>query len=82
MIRAVWYADGGGGAPRGRAPPISSFTGGQNDLHFGVDMGVTALFSLAIYYFALSRRLPADMVRERLQSGADEVENLEGTGAT
>lgn len=26
---------------------FSSFTGGKNDLHFGVDMAVTAVFSLA-----------------------------------
>ena len=39
---------------------LSSFEGGKNVLHFGVDMAVTAGFSLVIYYFALSRRLPAE----------------------
>jgi hypothetical protein len=37
-------------------------------------MGVTAVFSLAIYAFAMSRRLPDDVARERLQSGADELD--------
>jgi hypothetical protein len=53
---------------------LSSFDG-QNDLHFGVDMAVTAAFSLVMYYFALSRRLPDDVARERLRSGADELES-------
>jgi amino acid transporter len=54
---------------------ISSFEGGKNYLHFGVDMAVTAAFSLAIYYFALRCRLPDDLVRERLESGSDELED-------
>ena len=53
---------------------LSSFEGGQNVLHFGVDMIVTAIFSIAVYYFALSRRLPDELVRERMESGADELE--------
>ncbi|HUA03019.1 MAG TPA: APC family permease [Solirubrobacteraceae bacterium] len=56
---------------------LSSFDG-QNVLHFGVDMAVTAAFSLAVYFFALSRRLPDRVARERLESGADELEGLEG----
>lgn len=54
---------------------LSSFDGGKNVLPFGVDMAVTAAFSVLIYYFALSRRLPDDLVQERLSSGADEVES-------
>ena len=54
---------------------LSSFEGGKNDLHFGVDMAITAAFSLGIYYFALSRRLPDETVRERMESGADELED-------
>ncbi len=51
---------------------LASFEGGRNDLHFGVDMAVTAVFSLAIYYFALSVRLsPAD-VEERIRETSDE----------
>ena len=37
-------------------------------------MAVTAVFSVAIYHFALSRRLPPRQVREKLESGADELE--------
>jgi amino acid transporter len=53
---------------------VSSFTGGKNYLHFGVDMAVTAAFSLIIYFFALSRRLPPEAVEERMQTAADELE--------
>jgi amino acid transporter len=51
---------------------VSSFDGGKNYLHFGVDMAVTAVFSLAIYYFALQLRLSPEEARERLESTADE----------
>jgi amino acid transporter len=51
---------------------LSSFEGGHNTLHFGVDMAVTAAFSIVVYYFALSRRLPAEVVQERMTMGADE----------
>jgi amino acid transporter len=54
---------------------LSSFDGGANDLHFGVDMAVTAVFSLAIYFFALSRRLTEEQVRERMSSSANELED-------
>jgi amino acid transporter len=56
---------------------LSSFEGGQNTLHFGVDMIVTAAFSVVIYYFALSRRLPAEVVQERMTAGADEHDESE-----
>jgi amino acid transporter len=59
---------------------VSSFDGGKNYLHFGVDIAVTAAFSLAIYAFALSRRLPRELVRERMEIGADEWES-EGVSA-
>jgi amino acid transporter len=52
---------------------LSSFDGGRNDLHFGVDMLVTAAFSLVIYFFALSRRLSPEETEERLKRGADEI---------
>jgi len=53
---------------------LSSFTGGKNDLHFGVDMGVTAVFSLVIYFFALRCRLPPEAVRERMKTADAELE--------
>jgi amino acid transporter len=56
---------------------LSSFEGGKNTLHFGVDMAVTAVFALVIYYFALSCRLPSELVKERLETGGDEWEEEE-----
>jgi amino acid transporter len=58
---------------------VSSFEGAKNYLHFGVDMAATAVFALIIYYFALSCRLPDDLVRERLEQGADEWEEEPAT---
>jgi amino acid transporter len=60
---------------------ISSFEGGKNYLPFGVDMAVTAAFSLAIYYFALRFRLSPEQTRERLKSGADELEDAPAAAA-
>jgi amino acid transporter len=53
---------------------LSSFPGGKDDLHFGVDMAITAAFSLVIYVFALSRRLTPELVRERMKTADDELE--------
>jgi amino acid transporter len=53
---------------------LSSFPGGENDLHFGVDMGATAAFSLIIYFFALSRRLSPEQVKERIRTSTDELD--------
>jgi hypothetical protein len=44
-------------------------------------MVVTAAFSVAIYYFAMSRRLPEETVRQRLVSGSDELEKEDGAPA-
>jgi amino acid transporter len=54
----------------------SSFTGGKNYLHFGLDMAVTAAFSLIIYAFALTRRLPPETVKERMATSDAELEEL------
>jgi amino acid transporter len=51
---------------------LASFEGGRDDLHFGVDMAVTAAFSLGIYFFALSQRLSPEDVRERMRTSGDE----------
>jgi amino acid transporter len=51
---------------------LSSFKGGANDLHFGVDMAVTAAFALAVYGFALTRRLAPEDAAERLESTLDD----------
>jgi len=53
---------------------LSSFPGGENDLHFGVDMAATAAFSLIIYFFALTRRLPPEVVKERMRTADAELE--------
>jgi amino acid transporter len=53
---------------------VSSFPGGKNYLHFGVDMGVTAAFSLLIYFFALTRRLSPAQVKERMETAAEEFD--------
>ena len=49
---------------------LASFEGGRDDLHFGVDMLVTAAFSLVIYFFALSQRLSREDVKERMRSSS------------
>jgi amino acid transporter len=51
---------------------VSSFDGAKNYLHFGADMAVTAVFSLAIYYFALHFRLSPEEARERLEASGDD----------
>lgn len=51
---------------------VSSFPGGKDYLHFGLDMGVTAAFSLVIYAFALRCRLSPAEVQERIERSADE----------
>jgi amino acid transporter len=56
---------------------LSSFEGGRDDLNFGVDMTITAVFALAIYAFALSSRLSGEQAEERLRSGADEEQEDE-----
>ncbi len=58
---------------------LSSFAGGANDLHFGVDMLVTVAFSLAVYLVAVRCRLPAEVAAERLRSGEDEYEEGDST---
>jgi hypothetical protein len=51
---------------------LASFDGGTGDLPFGVDVGVTAAFSLAIFAFALSCRLSGEETLERLRTSSEE----------
>jgi amino acid transporter len=51
---------------------LASFEGGRDDLHFGLDMAVTAVFSLVIYFFALSMRLSPEQAEERIRSSSEE----------
>lgn len=60
---------------------VSSFEGAKNYLHFGVDMAVTAVFSLAIYYFALRFRLSPEEARERLEASGDDHHDEEDATA-
>ncbi len=53
---------------------LSSFEGGLDDLPFGVDMAVTAVFALAVYVFALRCRLTPEQAQERLRGGAEDDE--------
>jgi amino acid transporter len=51
---------------------LASFTGGRDTLPFGADVGVTAVFSLAIYFFALSCRLSSEDAKERIRASSEE----------
>jgi amino acid transporter len=51
---------------------LASFDGGRSDLPFGVDIGVAAVFSLGIYFFALSCRLSSADTEERVRASSAE----------
>jgi amino acid transporter len=51
--------------------------GPVNDLHFGWDVLTVALFSLLIYAFAITRRLPDERVRAYVGDLAEEAEATE-----
>ncbi len=55
---------GEGGIIGGIGPFKTVLVGGKGHLHFGWDFLVVGLFSLAIYYLAMARRLPAAQVDE------------------
>jgi amino acid transporter len=59
----------------------SSFEGAKNYLHFGVDMAVTGVFSLAIWYFALHFRLSPEEALERLEASGDDHHDEEDAPA-
>jgi amino acid transporter len=53
---------------------LASFDGGTSDLPFGVDIAVTAAWSLVIYVFALSSRLTSEEAKARIaESSAEEL---------
>jgi amino acid transporter len=61
--------------------PVIGLDGPTNDLTFGWDVLVMALFSLAVYLYAIRRRLPDDRARgyiEELTAEAEEDERLLG----
>ncbi len=51
---------------------LASFTGGRDDLPFGVDIAVTTALSLVTFYFALSCRLSSEDTQDRLRSSSEE----------
>jgi hypothetical protein len=51
--------------------------GPVNDLHFGWDVLVTAIFSLLVYGVAIHQRLPPERVRENVGDLTEETEAVE-----
>ena len=56
---------------------IIGLKGPVNDLHFGWDVLVTAIWSLIIYAWAINRRLPDERVREYVGDLTQEAEEIE-----
>jgi amino acid transporter len=50
---------------------LGQFKGGDQTLPFWWDIAAVAVFSLAVFYFAVSRPLPADVVKESVEDEAD-----------
>jgi amino acid transporter len=57
--------------------PLISLRGPVNDLHFGVDVAVTLVFSLLIYALAMRVRLPAAQTRKYADEALVEAEAAE-----
>jgi hypothetical protein len=51
--------------------------GGNGVIPFGVDIIVMAIFSIAIYYYAMSVRLTPEEVRRHVADARQEVEEVE-----
>jgi hypothetical protein len=58
--------------------PVIGLHGPRNDLTFGWDVLVMALFSLVIYLFALRVRLPEEKVNRYVADLATEAEDRGG----
>ena len=63
---------------------LSSFEGGKDTLRFGVDMGVTAVLALGVYFWALHSRLDPEKAKAYFDETAEEAkeqgEELAGGG--
>ena len=57
---------------------LSSFEGGQDKLKFGVDMGVTAVLALGVYFWALHSRLDPEKARAYFDETAEEAKEEDG----
>jgi amino acid transporter len=55
--------------------PLLGLNGPVNDLHFGVDVAVSVVFSLVIYALAMRVRLPAEQTRRYAQVAISEAES-------
>ncbi len=53
---------------------FSSFEGGQDKLKFGVDMAVTAVLALGVYFWALHSRLDPEQAKAYFDETAEEAE--------
>jgi len=54
----------------------TDFTG-KGYIPFGIDIVIVVIFSLAIYYYAMSVRLSPEEVREHVQVAREEAEEQE-----
>ena len=63
----------------------SSFEGGKDTLKFGVDMGVTAVLALGVYFWALRSRLDPERAKayfeETAEEAREESEEIGGRGS-
>jgi amino acid transporter len=57
--------------------PLLGLNGPVNDLHFGVDVGVVAVYSLVIYALAMRVRLPDERTRTYVEAAMLEAETEE-----
>jgi amino acid transporter len=57
--------------------PLLGLNGPVNDLHFGVDVAVVALYSLVIYFLAMRVRLPNERTRTYVEEAMVEAETEE-----
>jgi amino acid transporter len=60
---------------------LGQFKGGNKTLPFWWDIGVVAAFSLAIYYFAVSRALPAEQAVGAIEEELREEKDSEGAAS-
>jgi hypothetical protein len=55
--------------------PLLGLNGPVNDLHFGVDVAVVAVYSLLIYWLAIRLRLPDERTRAYVAAALVEAES-------
>jgi len=60
--------------------PLLGLNGPVNDLHFGVDVAVVAVYSLVIYWLAMRTRLPDERTRAYVEAALVEAESEDEVG--